>query len=133
MLLGVAFVALAVATTGRRERAARVEAALEAAVRNGGLGWTVDLATAPRDELALLPGVGPVWAAAFDKARAAGFEAAFPEDLQAIPGAGPKTVARLRPHLFFDSATRARGRSRAEAATPVERPGRAPPAPGVPP
>jgi len=58
-------------------------------------GETIDLATAPPEELRRLPGVGPNLAREIERERAARpFRTV--EDLERVPGIGPTTLARLR-------------------------------------
>lgn len=59
----------------------------------------LDPNTAPADSLQLLPGVGPVMAARIVAAREAGAVYRRPEDLLAVKGIGPATLARLEPFL----------------------------------
>lgn len=56
---------------------------------------------APPDSLQLLPGVGPVMAGRIVAAREQGTVFRQPEDLLAIKGIGPATLARLAPFLRF--------------------------------
>lgn len=56
---------------------------------------------APSDSLQLLPGVGPVMAGRIVAAREQGTVFRQPEDLLAIKGIGPATLARLAPFLRF--------------------------------
>lgn len=56
---------------------------------------------APPDSLQLLPGVGPVMAGRIVAAREQGTVFRKPEDLLAIKGIGPATLARLAPFLRF--------------------------------
>lgn len=56
---------------------------------------------APPDSLQLLPGVGPVMAGRIVAAREQGTVFRRPEDLLAIKGIGPATLARLAPFLRF--------------------------------
>lgn len=56
---------------------------------------------APADSLQLLPGVGPVMAGRIVAAREQGTVFRTPEDLLAIKGIGPATLARLAPFLRF--------------------------------
>lgn len=59
---------------------------------------------APPDSLQLLPGVGPVMAGRIVAAREQGTVFRKPEDLLAIKGIGPATLARLAPFLRFPGA-----------------------------
>jgi DNA uptake protein ComE-like DNA-binding protein len=68
------------------------------------LAWRINPNTAAPAELALLPRIGPKLAAAIATHRAESQQQpAFqiPDDLQAVHGIGPRTVARLRPLLYF--------------------------------
>lgn len=60
--------------------------------------------TASKEELCLLPGVGPVLAERIIAARSEPGAPAFArvEDLDAVPRIGPATVERLRPWVVFD-------------------------------
>jgi hypothetical protein len=68
----------------------------------------IDPNRASRAELMALPGVGPVLADSIIAYRASSArQPAYcsADDLDAVPRIGPKTVARLRPFLKFDSTT----------------------------
>jgi competence ComEA-like helix-hairpin-helix protein len=65
----------------------------------------IDPNTATPAQLAALPGIGPSRAQAI-AARAGTFRTV--EDLDAVPGIGPVTLRKLRPHLRFDSMHDAR-------------------------
>lgn len=60
---------------------------------------TVDVATADETALDALPGIGPVLAGRIvqTRGRMGGFRRV--EDLLAVPGIGPRLLARLRPRL----------------------------------
>ena len=62
----------------------------------------LDLNAAPRDELELLPGVGPRLANAIDDHRKTRGPFRTVHDLRGVPGVGPATVDKLRP--FFSVA-----------------------------
>ncbi len=67
----------------------------------------VDPNTATRDELILVPGVGEALADRIvgyreSSARRPAFSTAV--DLDAVPGIGPVTIERIRPHLLFSSS-----------------------------
>jgi competence ComEA-like helix-hairpin-helix protein len=68
-------------------------------------GIRVDLNVAGADELIVLPGIGPSLAAMIVTFRqhAGGFGSV--EDLTAIAGIGPKTLARLRDRVVVDQGT----------------------------
>lgn len=61
----------------------------------------LNINTAPAEELELLPGIGPVAAAAIidHRSRAGPFRSAF--DLDQVKGIGPETIERLRPLVRF--------------------------------
>lgn len=66
--------------------------------------YKVDPNTAPREDLMLLPGIGPGLAQRIVEFRAAAAtQPAFlrAEDLDAVERIGPAAVERLRPHLVF--------------------------------
>jgi len=65
------------------------------------LGLPQSLNAASAAELERVPGLGPARARAIAVERASGGEFASLEALSArVPGIGPKTVDRIRPHLF---------------------------------
>jgi competence protein ComEA len=66
-----------------------------------GVRETLDPNRSGEEELDRLPGVGPRVAEAIIRHRAeeGGFQR--PEDLLDVPGIGPATLARIRPHLDF--------------------------------
>ena len=64
----------------------------------------LDVNAATPAEWALLRGVGPVLAGRIDADRAARGPFRVPPDLLAVRGVGPKTFARLEPHLRFPAA-----------------------------
>ena len=84
--------------------AALLIAAVPAAWRDAGdaagppIVFRFDANAATAADWATLPGVGPVLAT-----RLAGGRYDRPEDLLAVKGIGPKTLARLRPWLRFPS------------------------------
>lgn|GEM_PF-5241971 len=53
------------------------------------------LSTAPADSLMLLPGIGPVLAARIVDARTINGSFTAWKDLRAVPGIGPRTIAKL--------------------------------------
>ncbi|QNN24998.1 helix-hairpin-helix domain-containing protein [Planctomycetales bacterium ZRK34] len=62
--------------------------------------YRININTAPRAELQLLPGVGPALA---DRIIAARTEKPFttPEDLRRVNGIGPKLAPRIAPYIQF--------------------------------
>jgi competence protein ComEA len=63
-------------------------------------GGRLDLNRANADDLAALPGIGPVRAGRIVAARTArGGRFASIDDLADVPGIGPVTLERLRPHV----------------------------------
>jgi competence protein ComEA len=63
-------------------------------------GGRLDLNRADAQDLAALPGIGPVRAGRILAARAArGGRFASVDDLADVPGIGPVTLERLRPHV----------------------------------
>jgi competence protein ComEA len=66
----------------------------------------VNVCTAPRDELTLLPGVGPVLAARIVEDRQARGPYAGLGQLQRVHGIGPATVRRIGPFAVADPAGR---------------------------
>jgi len=93
----------------------RSETQSDAAVRVVEVESKVDPNTANWAELASLPGIGEVLAKRIVEHRqgkaAAPNEPTFrrPEDLEAVRGIGPKTVAKLAKHLKFPEAATAPG------------------------
>ena len=65
----------------------------------GGSGGTIDLNRATVDQLDTLPGVGPVTAQKILDWREQHGRFSRVEELQEVDGIGPKTYARLAPHL----------------------------------
>lgn len=61
----------------------------------------LDPNTASADELALLPSLGPVKAAAIVEYREAHGPFASLTDLENVPGIGEKTAAAIGPHITF--------------------------------
>lgn len=87
------------------------------------LAHRIDPNTASRDELMLLPGIGPKLAEAIvshreSAARRPAFRTA--QDLEAVPRIGPKTIERLRPYLCFDSDSEPRRGSIDPSPTPAQ-------------
>ncbi|MCH2152224.1 MAG: helix-hairpin-helix domain-containing protein [Phycisphaerales bacterium] len=64
-----------------------------------GQSFRVDIHAAGRQELDLLPGIGPIMAERIMAWRAAGHRAENAEQLQAIDGIGPRTIEKLRPWI----------------------------------
>lgn len=101
------FVFLAIATlvtwfAWRREIAIRTRIVLDEAARAApDVRHRVDFLTAPRDEIALLPGVGPARAREFIRMRERGFAPIHVLDLHAVAGFGPVTIARIAQHATF--------------------------------
>lgn len=69
--------------------------------------FLVDLNTATASELQLLPGVGPKLAERIARFRAQRGKISAPAELLRIRGIGPKTLARIRPHLGAPPAPQA--------------------------
>lgn len=67
-------------------------------------GETLDPNRAPAVELERLPGVGPATARSILASRAAGRIFRWREDLLAVRGIGPATLARIAPHLTLAGA-----------------------------
>ena len=67
----------------------------------------IDPNTASRDELMLLPGVGPVLADSIVAERSTNQRMGFAsvEALDRVPRIGPKTIERLRPHIESPTET----------------------------
>ena len=73
--------------------------------------YLLDINAAAASELMLLPRVGPVLAQRIVDDRAAGGPFATIDDLDRVPGIGPRTIERLRPHLLL-TPPRARSNDR---------------------
>jgi len=78
----------------------------------------IDPNLAPREELMLLPDIGPALADALieyreSKTPAQAFHDA--KDLDHVRGVGPATTASLKPHLRFETATAVTSRGEAPA------------------
>ncbi len=68
---------------------------------------SVDINTAPEAQLMTLPGVGPALARRIcDERERALFRSV--DDLDRVPGVGPKTVAKLRPYVFVGAVAASR-------------------------
>lgn len=67
----------------------------------------VDPNTADIVALESLPGVGPALARRIVAVRQSGVVFRRAEDLDVVPGIGPRTIERLAPYLTFDSFQRA--------------------------
>lgn len=65
------------------------------------LSTLIDPNSCPIDSLLLLPGVGPAIAGRIVEARAQGMQFACARDMQGVRGIGPRTAARIEPHLTF--------------------------------
>ena len=67
--------------------------------------YRININTAPRAELQLLPGVGPALA---DRIITARIKKPFttPEDLRRVNGIGPKLAPRMAPYVRFTESTR---------------------------
>jgi competence ComEA-like helix-hairpin-helix protein len=78
-------------------------------------GETIDPNEADDVELDRLPGVGPSTARAIVAAREGGTVFRTPEDLLAVPGIGPASLARIRDRLDLSKAPPARSPRRAAA------------------
>lgn len=61
--------------------------------------FTVDVNTAPVEELSQLPGLGPALAGRIVDHRRTHGRFDHPAALLAVPGIGPATLDRIRPHL----------------------------------
>lgn len=60
----------------------------------------VDINRASAEELAILPGIGPVAAAAIVESRRADGPFSVVGDLERVHGIGPKTIEAVRPYLL---------------------------------
>ncbi len=112
----LALAGLAVTTWLRRPLAFSLEArpsASEGPVLKDGAGATwdaalassrrVDLNAATADELARLPEIGPALAARIVADRAARGPFRLPQDLERVPGIGPRTRQALEPYLTIEA------------------------------
>lgn len=63
------------------------------------LGFSLDVNSAGEAELAVLPGIGPALARRIVDHRAERGPFRTADDLLAVPGLGPITLQRVRPHL----------------------------------
>jgi competence protein ComEA len=68
----------------------------------------VNINTASAEQLALLPGIGPVKAGAILEYRKAHGPFLFVDDLARVPGIGPASLERLRPLCRTEGKTTAR-------------------------
>ena len=81
--------------------------------------WPVDLNAGGVEDLARLPGIGPVKAEAIVRARNERGPFASVDDLLAVKGIGPKTLAALRPFAAVsDPASPANARPDTGSGTP---------------
>ncbi len=64
-----------------------------------GLAGPLDLNTATAEQLDALPGIGPVTAAKILAWRSANSRFSVVDELAEVPGIGPKTLEELRPHV----------------------------------
>jgi competence protein ComEA len=89
-------------------------------------GPRLDLNRATRAELVLLPGLGPARVASLEEYRQAHGPFRSVDELQNVPGIGPKTLEKLRPWLFVDTPDTSRVPQ--PVPPPAAAPGRAMPA-----
>jgi len=69
---------------------------------SNGAARTINVNDATRAELELLPGIGPALARRIIESRRTAGPFRRLDDLQRVPGIGPKTAAALEPHVRFD-------------------------------
>lgn len=78
-------------------------------------GERIDINSAPFEEIARLPRLGPSIAKGIVRARSEGGGFLSPADLDSVPGVGPALLAAIGPHLAFGDTNRVK-RSRGGAA-----------------
>ncbi|MFO7957330.1 MAG: ComEA family DNA-binding protein [Candidatus Brocadiia bacterium] len=100
----VAAVAIAMGTAGAVRGISYVWCSREFRVRSAGertvLPDRLDVNTATRHELTLLPGIGPKTAEAIVQDRQKHGPYGSLQDLERVSGIGPKTVEDIRPHAM---------------------------------